>query len=220
MRAAAAEAGAVVVAPIYELDPASGKRFNTAVVIDERGELLGLYRKTHIPSGKNERAGFSETYYYEPSDGRMPRGPAVLGDNPYFPAFETSFGRIGVAICYDRHFEGVVHELAHAGAELILCPAVTFGAHSERMWELEFAVDAARNGVYVGGSNRRGSEEPWGVEFFGQSHFVGPTGPVPSVPAGEGLVVADLDLDALVEGDRSGWDLDRDGRPDIHGGGP
>jgi N-carbamoylputrescine amidase len=211
VRQAAAELGMVVVAPIYELDPA-GERFNTAVVIDERGELLGKYRKTHIPEGRNEQGSFHERFYYSRSDGQN----GAAADNPFFPVFETRVGRIGVAICYDRHFEGVMAALSHGGAEIVFSPAVTFGEKSRRMWRLEFAVDAARHNLFIGGSNRKGSEPPWNQDYFGDSHFVGPGGPCPDLSQHPNLVIADLDLNALRAPDSSGWNLPRDARPEIY----
>ena len=216
LRSAARRLALIVVAPIYERDASSGKRFNTAVVIDEHGTVLGTYRKTHIPYGANEQGSFHENLYYERSDGKNHRTAATVGDNPFFPVFQTSVGRIGVAICYDRHFEGVVWSLASAGAELVFSPAVTFGAKSERMWRLEFAVDAARHNVFLGGSNRKGSEPPWGQPYFGDSHFVGPNGAVAPVVGHPALAIADLDLGELSRGDPAGWNLPRDIRHAIY----
>lgn len=206
----------ILVAPIYERDAASGKRFNTAVIIDERGEIIGKYRKAHIPSGANEQAGFYETFYYDPSDGALGEWPQNISSNPFFPVFETSAVRLGVAICYDRHFSGVMRALATNGAQVVVCPAVTFGAKSQDLWELEFPVDAARHNVFIGGSNRRGVEAPWEREYFGHSYFVGPNGRVPKIDASAELVVADLDLAELERPDPSGWDLSRDRRPEIY----
>ncbi len=214
---AAGKLGMVIVAPIYEHDNETGKRFNTAVVLDADGSVVGKYRKTHIPVGGNEQGSFDERFYYGPSE--VPQNQPsnkILGRNPYFPVFATQAGRIGVAICYDRHFEGVVRSLARAGAELIFSPAVTFGAKSERMWEIEFAVDAARHRVYIGGSNRLGSEKPWNQRYFGRSSFVGPEGRLDNLSEDTQLVIADLDLGALAAPDPSGWDLARDARPDIY----
>lgn len=209
--------GVVVVAPIFERCPQSGLRFNTAVVIDERGEVLGKYRKTHIPEGSNELGSFHERFYYGPSDGRLGEMPGNIAQSPYFPVFQTARFRLGVAICYDRHFEGVMRSLAAGGAEIVLSPAITFGAKSRRMWELEFEVDAARHRLFIGGSNRRGAEPPWNQDFFGASHFAGPSGRVAPLPAcPEGLVIADLDLAELRGPDPSGWDLQRDRRPAIY----
>lgn len=98
----------------------------------------------------------------------------------------------------------------------MLSPAVTFGEKSCRMWELEFSVDAARYSVYIGGSNRRGAEPPWDVDYFGASYWCGPCGVVPDSSSHPKLVVADLDLDALAGGDPSGWDLRRDEQPAIY----
>ncbi len=217
MRACAAAQGVIVVAPIYELDRGSGRRFNTAVVIDERGAVLGKYRKTHIPEGRNEQAAFCETFYYEASDGRMNAATdAVVSRNPFFPVFQTSAGRLGIAICYDRHFEGVVAALVAGGAEVVLSPAVTFGAKSRRLWPLEFQVDAARHRVFIGGGNRQGKEPPWNQEYFGESLFCGPDGVLPNLRDHAELVVADLELATLRGGDDSGWDLRRDRRPSIY----
>lgn len=217
LRGTARETGLILVAPIFEHDPRSGRRFNTAVVIDEAGEILGRYRKTHIPVGTNEQASFCETFYYDRSDGDLGTWPRNVSRNPFFPVFETRLVRLGVAICYDRHFEGVMSALAENGAELVLSPAVTFGAKSRRMWDLEFPVDAARHNLYIGGSNRRGVEPPWTQEYFGASYFAGPDGVVPNVVAPTtNLVIADLDLDLLGGADPSGWDLPRDRRPDIY----
>lgn len=205
LREAAKQKSMAIIAPIYEKDP-SGARFNTAVVIAEDGRILGKYRKTHIPDGKNEQGEFNEPFYF---------GPAK-GSADYFPVFETARARIGVSICYDRHFEGVVRSLAAHGAELIFSPAVTFGAKSERMWEMEFEVDAARHNVFIAGSNRKGSEAPWRQPFFGNSYIVGPNGR-PSMDKSEaGLVIARVDLDSLSGRDPSGWNLVRDRRPDIY----
>lgn len=215
LRAVAREAAMIVIAPIYELEP-SGKRFNTAVVIDERGELLGKYKKTHIPHGANEQGSFHEDFYYDRSDGRNGRGAAHVSNNDHFPVFATSIGRIGIAICYDRHFEGVAWSLANGGAELVFSPAVTFGAKSARMWPLEFQVDAARHNLILGASNRKGSEPPWNQPYFGGSHFVGPDGPFADLSKDPELVIADLDLEALTRSDPSGWNLPRDTRPEIY----
>jgi N-carbamoylputrescine amidase len=216
LRAAARELDLVLVAPIYELDGATGRRFNTAVVIDETGEVIGKYRKTHIPHGANEEASFCETFYYDASDGELGHWPRNVSANRFFPVFETSICRLGVAICYDRHFEGVMSALGDNGAEVVLAPTITFGAKSRRMWDLEFPVDAARHRLYIGGCNRSGSEPPWNQPYFGASYFAGPEGALPPVPAPPGLVVADLDLDALHGPDPSGWDFSRDRRPDIY----
>jgi N-carbamoylputrescine amidase len=215
LRQVAQETSMIIIAPIYELAP-SGRRFNTAVVIDETGEILGTYRKTHIPHGTNEQGSFLEGNYYERSDGENSLGPRNVSKNPFFPVWQTSLGKLGVAICYDRHFEGVMGSLAHAGAELIFCPAVTFGAKSQRMWHLEFQVDAARHNVFIGGSNRKGVEPPWNQPYFGESHFTGPNGLLQNQSTHDELIIADVDLGELKRPDPSGWNLPRDTRLDIY----
>lgn len=199
LRRTAAAQEIVIVAPIFELD--GDRRFNTAVVIDADGRILGRYRKSHIPIGANESARFDEAFYYDRSE-----------DADLRPVFDTSVGRLGVAICYDRHFEGMISGLADKGAQLIFSPAVTFGARSRRMWDLEFEVEASRHRVFIGGSNRRGSEAPWNQEFFGASHFVGPEGRLENRSEHPNLVLADLDLTQLGAADSAGWDLPRDRR--------
>jgi predicted amidohydrolase len=95
---------------------------------------------------------------------------------------------------------------------------VTFGEQSQRLWSLEFAVDSARHGLFIAGSNRRGVEPPFGVEFFGDSHVVGPDGRLPTIGVHPDLVVCDVDLDTLAGGVSSGWRLADDARPEIYDG--
>jgi beta-ureidopropionase len=211
----ARELAMVIVAPIYELD--GDARYNTALVVDADGELCGFYSKTHVPYGENEQGVFAEHFYFDRSNGRPQAGERVQANNPYFPVFDTAVGRIGVAICYDRHFEGVMSTLASEGAKIVFSPAVTFGAKSARMWPQEFAVDACRNRIYIGGSNRSGVEPPYVQEYFGHSQFVGPEGHVNDMAPHPNLVVADLDFKALEGRDSSGWNFERDWRPDIYG---
>lgn len=210
--AAAAEHGLVLAAPIYELDGDSGKRFNTTVVIDATGVVIGKSRKLHIPQGQNEQGSFHERFYYEQSDGQPGDG-----EPDWLPVFSTRAGTIGIATCYDRHFEGVVSGLAERGAAVVFSPSVTFGEKSRRMWPMEFCVDAARHAVFIGGSNRRGCEPPWNQDYFGESHFCGPDGMLENQSDHPNLVIADLDLAALRAADRSGWNLRDDVRPEIRG---
>ncbi|MEQ9318871.1 MAG: nitrilase-related carbon-nitrogen hydrolase [Polyangiaceae bacterium] len=218
MRRVAAETGVVIVAPIFEVDPVTGKKFNTAVVIDTDGEVLGSYRKTHIPHGDNEHGSYRERYYYGASDGKMHVEPrANLSPHAYFPVFETKVARLGVAVCYDRHFDGVMRTLAQAGAQIVACPAVTFGDKSQRMWRLESATDACRHRVFIACSNRLGTEPPWDIDYFGDSHVMGPDGPCEPVSAEDDLVVVDVDLDRCAGADPAGWNIPGDRRPDIYG---
>jgi N-carbamoylputrescine amidase len=213
--AAARTLGLVIVAPIYEKDESSGRYFNTAVFIDADGEVLGHYSKAHIPHGENESNAFLERHYYEGSIGRLNEHEKNVSKHPYFPVFETKVGRVGAAICYDRHFEGVLSTLAHEGAELVFSPAATFGKKSQRLWYTEFAVEAARHNLFVGGSNRFGSERPWNQPFYGGTHFVGPNGRHDNQSPHPELVVANLPLHELHEPDPAGWKLRAHHRRDI-----
>ena len=169
LRQAAADLKLIIVAPIYELDARTGKRFNAAVVIDE-GRVLGNTAKP--TSGRGQRRVFHGNLYYGRGEGR----PNLNGrTRPALPVFQTTAEKSGRHL-YDRHFEGVVGALAASGAQLVFCPAVTFGAKSRRLWELEFPVDACRHRVFIGGSNRLGRERPWNQEYFGGSFFAGPDG--------------------------------------------
>lgn len=204
MQALAGELDMVIVAPIYEL--AGDDRYNAAVVIDAGGEILGRYRKTHIPHGGNEQGTFFEGHYYGRADDSL---------GTYFPSFETKHAKIGVAICYDRHFEGVMSALKRAGADIVFCPAVTFGEKSERMWAMEFEVDAARHRLFIAGSNRLGREKPWDVHYFGKSYVAGPDGRIDVDRSTEGIVVADVDPAVVHAADPSGWRLIEDARSEI-----
>ena len=206
LQAAAARYEMVIVAPIYER--AGDTLFNTAVVIDADGRRLGSYRKNHIPHGGNEQGCFYEGLFFEVGDGQMQQTEANVSPHPYFPVFETRVGRIGVAICYDRHFEGVMRTMAEAGAQLIFNPAVTFGQDSERMWPIEAAVDARRHNVYIGLSNRLGAEPPWSQVYYGRSHFCAPAGALPDLCPDGALIVSELDFDALEGTETAGWALD------------
>lgn len=217
MREAAQTHGVIIIAPIYEKDSTSGLLFNTAVLIDEHGEVLGSYRKTHIPHGSNEQGTFSERFYYGPSDGEMfVERRANCSSNRFFPVFQTSAARIGIAICYDRHFEGVMASLADGGAQVVFSPAVTFGDKSQRLWRQEFATDAARHNLFIAGSNRNGAEPPWNIPYFGDSHVVGPNGPLENISTNDELVIADVDIDQLKASDPAGWRLQGDRRRDIY----
>ncbi len=218
----ARERQVVVVAPIYERCRRTGRRYNTAVVIDADGLVLGGYRKTHVPDGTNEQGSFHERFYYD-----APSGPAPvevpgsnISNNPLFPVFRTRWLQIGVSICYDRHFGGVHRSLADNGAHLIFSPAVTFGAQSERMWDMEFLVDAARYRVWIAGSNRLGAEQPWAQHFYGRSYVAGPEGRAPVDRSLEGLVLFDVPAQLDRHHDPSGWRLVEDRRDDLYGARP
>ena len=191
----------ILVVPIYEVDM-TGVYYNTAAVIDEHGEYLGKYRKHHIP---HCNPGFWEKFYFKPGN---------LG----YPVFETSAGKIGVYICYDRHFPEGARELGLNGAEIVFNPSATVAGLSEYLWKLEQPAHAVANQYYVGAINRVGTEEPWNIgEFYGQSYFCNPCGQimVEGSRDKDEVIVADLDLD-MIEEVRNTWQFFRDRRPESY----
>ena len=136
----------VIVAPVYE-EEMPGLYYNTAVVLDSDGTYLGKYRKTHIP---HLPPGFWEKFYFRPG-------------NSGYPVFATTAGKIGVYICYDRHFPEGARALALNGAEIVFNPSATVAGLSEYLWELEQPAHAVANGYFVGAIDRVGMEEPWAI---------------------------------------------------------
>lgn len=192
----------VIIVPIYE-EEIAGLYYNTAAVIDADGKYLGKYRKNHIP---HVNPGFWEKFYFRPGN---------LG----YPAFDTAYARIGVYICYDRHFPEGARVLGLNGAEIVFNPSATVAGLSEYLWKLEQPAHAVANGYFVGAINRVGHELPWDIgEFYGQSYFCDPRGQIiAQAPRDEdALVVADLNLD-LIREVRNTWQFFRDRRPDTYG---
>jgi len=201
MQEVAKKHGMVVIVPIYE-EENTGVYYNTAAVIDADGKYLGKYRKNHIPHTK---PGFWEKYYFKPGN---------LG----YPTFETAFARIGVYICYDRHFPEGARALGLNGAEIVFNPSATVAGLSEYLWELEQPAHAVANGYFVGAINRVGHEQPWDIgEFYGKSYFCNPRGKIIAQASRDSdeLVVADLDLDQIREV-RNVWQFYRDRRPETY----
>ncbi|HJZ68210.1 MAG TPA: nitrilase-related carbon-nitrogen hydrolase [Blastocatellia bacterium] len=201
MQEVARKHGMVLIVPIYE-EEITGVYYNTAAVIDADGKYLGKYRKNHIPHTK---PGFWEKYYFKPGN---------LG----YPTFETAFARIGVYICYDRHFPEGARALGLNGAEIVFNPSATVAGLSEYLWELEQPAHAVANGYFIGAINRVGHEQPWDIgEFYGKSYFCNPRGKIIAQASRDSdeLVVADLDLDQIREV-RNVWQFFRDRRPETY----
>jgi beta-ureidopropionase len=200
-QALAKELGIVIVLPVYELESA-GFYYNTAAVIDADGSYLGKYRKHHIP----QVSGFWEKYYFKPGN---------LG----FPVFDTAVGRVGVYICYDRHFPEGWRALGLHGAEIVYNPSATSRGLSAYLWQLEQPAAAVANEYYVAAINRVGVEEYGDNDFYGTSYFVDPrgqfVGDVASDKAEE-LVIRDLDM-SVIEEVRQQWAFYRDRRPEAYG---
>jgi predicted amidohydrolase len=176
--AKAREHGLVTVFNLYEA--ADGRHYDSSPVFDADGALLGVARMVHI----TDYACFHEQAYYDPGD----RGA---------PVFETAVGRIGVAICYDRHYPEYMRALGVGGAELVVIPQA--GALDEwpvGMYEAEVRTAAFQNGYFAALCNRVGQEQR--LTFAGESYVVGPDGAMLARAArlAEDLLVTDVDLGA------------------------
>jgi len=172
----ARELEVVIVANLYEVE--AERHYDSSPVIDADGSLLGVQRMLHI----TEYAGFHEQQYYDPGD----RGA---------PVFDTAVGRIGVAICYDRHYPEVLRHLALGGAEVIVVPqAGAVGEWPDGLYEAEMRVASFQNGVFTALCNRVGPEPP--LDFAGGSFVCDPGGVVVArAPAREEhVLVVDVDL--------------------------
>jgi beta-ureidopropionase len=191
-----------LVVPIYELEQ-EGVYYNTAAVIDNTGKYLGKYRKNHIP---HVAPGFWEKFYFRPGN---------LG----YPVFDLGFVKIGVYICYDRHFPEGARALGLNGAEIVFNPSATVAGLSEYLWKLEQPAHAVANGYFIGAINRVGTEAPWNIgQFYGTSYFCNPRGKIIAEASREKdeVLIADLDLDQIKEV-RQTWQFFRDRRPDSYG---
>ncbi|MFW6010317.1 MAG: carbon-nitrogen hydrolase family protein [Gemmatimonadota bacterium] len=189
--------GLVTVFNMYEVDD-RGRHFDASPVLDADGTLLGVTRMVHI----TDFPGFHEQAYYDPGD----RGA---------PVYETAVGRVGVAICYDRHYPEYMRALGLGGAELVVIPqAGVVGEWPEGLYEAEVRTAAFQNGYFAALCNRVGAEGD--LTFAGESFVVDPEGQM--IARGEemedDLVLADLDLEACARSTarRLFW---RDRRPEI-----
>jgi beta-ureidopropionase len=201
MQELAARHNMVIVVPIYE-EEETGVYYNTAAVIDADGTYLGKYRKNHIP---HVAPGFWEKFYFRPGN---------LG----YPVFDTAYGKVGVYICYDRHFPEGARALGLNGAEIVFNPSATVAGLSEYLWKLEQPAHAVANAYFVGAINRVGHEQPWDIgEFYGQSYFCDPRGQFLATGSRDKteLVTAELDFDKIREV-RNTWQFYRDRRPETY----
>jgi beta-ureidopropionase len=202
----AKELGIVLVVPIYE-EEFSGVYYNTAAVIDADGTYLGKYRKHHIPQVQAgpPGCGFWEKYYFRPGN---------LG----YPVFDTAFAKVGVYICYDRHFPEGARALGLGGAEIVFNPSATVAGLSEYLWKLEQPAHAVANGYYVGAINRVGIEAPWNMgEFYGQSYLVNPRGEFVATGSRDKdeVIIGVMDRE-VIRTVRNTWQFFRDRRPDSY----
>jgi len=191
----------VLIVPVYEKEQA-GVLYNTAAVIDADGTYLGKYRKNHIP----HTSGFWEKFFFKPGN---------LG----YPVFQTRYAKVGVYICYDRHFPDGARCLGLNGAEIVYNPSATVAGLSQYLWKLEQPAHAAANGYFMGCINRVGVERPWNLgKFYGSSYFVNPRGEIFAIASEDDdeLLVAEFDLE-MIDKVRGVWQFYRDRRPETYG---
>jgi N-carbamoylputrescine amidase len=210
----AREARVVVIAPVFERR-AAGLYHNSVAIIDANGEIVGLYRKMHIP----DDPAYYEKFYFTPGD---------LG----FKAFETSVGRVGTLICWDQWYPEAARLVSLQGVSVLFYPTA-IGWHPEEKkahgaaqldaWRTVQRGHAISNGVYVAAVNRVGHERPRGggkgIEFWGSSFVADPFGVmVAEAPIDEERVLlADVDL-GRIEEVRRNWPFLRDRRVDAYSG--
>jgi len=191
----------VMVVPLYEREM-RGVFYNTAAVIDADGKYLGKYRKQHIP---HVNPGFFEKFFFKPGNGG-------------YPVFDTAYAKVGVYICYDRHFPEGARALGLNGAEIVYNPSATVAGLSQYLWKLEQPAHAVANGYFMGCINRVGTEAPWNIgKFYGTSYHVNPRGQIIAEASEDKdeLLVSELNLD-MIDEVRSTWQFYRDRRPDAY----
>ncbi|WP_303976803.1 N-carbamoylputrescine amidase [Dongia mobilis] len=196
-----------VVLPISFFEAANNAYYNSLAVIDADGEMLGLYRKSHIPDG----TGYQEKFYFNPGD-------------TGFKVWDTAYARIGCGICWDQWFPECARAMALMGAELLLYPTA-IGSEpndpnfsSADHWQRAMQGHAACNMVPVVASNRIGREDgqTCSLTFYGRSFIAGARGEIiTEAGAEEAILTADFDFQALRR-QRAGWGLFRDRRPDLY----
>ncbi|GAT33634.1 N-carbamoylputrescine amidase [Terrimicrobium sacchariphilum] len=193
--------GIVLIVPIYEVEN-TGVYYNTASIIDADGTWLGKYRKSHLP---HCQPGFWEKFYFRPGN---------LG----YPVFETAVGKVGLYICYDRHYPEGARCLGLNGAEIVFNPSATVAGLSEYLWKLEQPAHAVANQYFLCAVNRVGMEKPWNIgEFYGSSYICDPRGQMVAVASRDKdeVLVETVDLD-LIQEVRNVWQFYRDRRPETY----
>jgi N-carbamoylputrescine amidase len=196
-----------VVLPLSFFEKAGNVHFNSLVMIDADGKNLGLYRKSHIPTGEC----YEEKFYFSPGD-------------TGFKVFKTKYGRVGVGICWDQWFPEVARSLALMGAQLIVYPTAigtepVLPKDSKDHWQNTMRGHAAANIVPVLASNRIGTEsdKESSMTFFGSSFIADEDGNtvIELSRNEEDVAVAEFDL-AKIDKKRIAWGVFRDRRPDLY----
>jgi len=203
MRKLAAELEVYIPTSFFEAD--GHHHYNSLAMIDDKGEVMGVYRKSHIPDGP----GYSEKFYFRPG-------------NSGFKTFRTPFGKVGPAVCWDQWYPETARALMLDGAEILLFPtAIGNEPHdpdldTSRMWRRAMVGHAVSNVVPVVAANRIGTEE--GQTFYGHSFICDQRGDIlAEFGATEiGVITADLDL-AQARAHRAAFGFFRDRRPELYG---
>ncbi len=179
----------ILVCPIFERD--GNFFYNTAFVLNEKGDIVGRYRKVHVP----QIPLWEERSYFNPGDA--------------FPVFQTRYASIGVQLCWDIFFPEVSRILALKGAQIIFTPTASAFYESHDKWERAAMASAHANGIFIIRVNRVGKEKK--QEFYGRSFCVSPYGDLLGGPGGssEGVVLAEVDLNEIKRA-RSIWPFFRD----------
>lgn len=197
-----------VVLPISFYEKKNYARYNTVAIIDADGEVLGKYRKSHIPDGP----GYEEKFYFNPGD-------------TGFKVWKTRYAKIGVGICWDQWYPEAARVMTLMGAELLFYPTA-IGSEpqdgsidSKDHWQMCMRGHAASNLIPVVASNRIGKEvdEDSSINFYGSSFIAGPQGNkiAEANREEETVLVSEFDLDAL-ESQRIEWGIFRDRRPELY----
>ncbi len=199
-----------VVLPLSFFEHANVACFNSLAMIDADGDVIGHYRKSHIPDGP----GYQEKYYFSPGD-------------TGFQAWHTRYGTLGCGICWDQWFPESARIMALKGAEILFYPTAIGSepppaapVNSRDQWRRVMQGHAAANCMPLVASNRIGREEGAASEitFYGSSFIAGPAGEiVAELPQdAEGIITATFDLTAIAKS-RKAWGLFRDRRPELYG---
>jgi N-carbamoylputrescine amidase len=206
-RRLAADLGVVIPVSVYER--AGMALFNTVVVIDADGKVVGHYRKSHIP----QAPGYQEKYYFSP------------GDTGFEP-FTTAYGKLGIAICWDQWFPEAARVLVLRGAEFLMYPTAIGtepndpGVDSMEHWRIVMRGHAGANMVPVVAANRIGREitDNVSMTFYGSSFIADPLGALAATAdrESEQILVQSFDLD-VCRAYRQSWGCFRDRRPDLYG---
>ncbi len=197
LKGVAKKTGTVIIAPFFEKG-IDGIYYNSAVVIDEKGQLVGTYRKVHVP----QLPMYEESFYFSAGD---------LG----FPVFDTSYGKIGIQICWDNFYPEGIRSLALKGAQIVFAPtAAAFASHEK--WKTVLSASAITNGLYVFRVNRVGNEDRH--NFYGEAFCVNPLGEMVERPSGMGDGIYEVDIDlSMVEKTRQDYPYLKNRRPELYG---